>query len=402
VFVIDGFLMVFVCCRPRSIGDFFTWGPVATDQAYFRELRLRPGSPMIDILVQQPLERLQSLSLLQEESWNKKNVSIILGTTSHEGTIFVYTAFPTRMSKLLFQTILISFFRTTSNLIQQMYQKGIKEIEETTPYPDYRIILAQIIGDYLFRCPNQQFAQLIGGSSSHYQQSLQAEGEGGRGGVKNIYLYEFALSTRTPGFACCNGLACHTCEIPFVFNHHDLISQDYVWPLVPSFDHQEEENDNDKDEEDEKEKEKGWLQRLFHKVKTLLPSDQASSSLPLSLSSSQPATHISAAELMSTYWTNFATFHHPNPDTREKQQQEEEDEQDILWWPNVFADLSFRRNNKRMSRVRTKLSKHRHFEDDDDEAMRPIHQLVIDTSSRIDVIEQDCICKTWNTLHYQF
>ena len=28
---------------PRSIGDFFTWGPVLTDQHYSREVRLRPG-----------------------------------------------------------------------------------------------------------------------------------------------------------------------------------------------------------------------------------------------------------------------------------------------------------------------------------------------------------------------
>ena len=28
---------------PRSIGDFFTWGPVLTDQHYDREIRLRSG-----------------------------------------------------------------------------------------------------------------------------------------------------------------------------------------------------------------------------------------------------------------------------------------------------------------------------------------------------------------------
>jgi len=43
---------------PRSIGDFFTWGPVVTDAAYYREFRLRPG-PVANMTVRHPLAAMQ-------------------------------------------------------------------------------------------------------------------------------------------------------------------------------------------------------------------------------------------------------------------------------------------------------------------------------------------------------
>jgi hypothetical protein len=49
--------------RPRSIGDFFTWGPVVTDAAYYREVRLRPG-PVANVTVRQPIEALRELQRL--------------------------------------------------------------------------------------------------------------------------------------------------------------------------------------------------------------------------------------------------------------------------------------------------------------------------------------------------
>ena len=57
--------------RPRSIGDFFTWGPVATDAAYYREVRLRPG-PVANVTVRQPIEALRELQSLK--------VPVIIGT----------------------------------------------------------------------------------------------------------------------------------------------------------------------------------------------------------------------------------------------------------------------------------------------------------------------------------
>ena len=49
---------------PRSLGDFFTWGPVVTDHHYQREVRLRPG-PVSDIEVLQPLQQLSQRRPLQ-------------------------------------------------------------------------------------------------------------------------------------------------------------------------------------------------------------------------------------------------------------------------------------------------------------------------------------------------
>jgi carboxylesterase type B len=216
---------------PRSIGDFFTWGPVITDASYYREIRLRgfarssiypddgydedvyyssfPHHYLYDdidalhvsnITVRQPIEAMKEL--------RKIDVPVIMGTNSHEGTVFVFTAFPTRMAKFIYQALVFSFFRSAAPQILKMYASLADTISESA-YPDYRLVLSQIIGDYLFRCPNQYFAS-----------QLTAVGTA-------VYLYEFALPTRTPGFPCCDGLSCHTCEIPYVFHHIDIINNEF-------------------------------------------------------------------------------------------------------------------------------------------------------------------------------
>ena len=83
-----------------------------------------------------------------------------------------------------------------------------------TPQPDYRIVLAEILGDYLFRCPNQFVANQLASIGTP------------------VFLYEFSLATRTPSFPCCDGLACHTCELPYVFEQLDIIKSDYSWASV--------------------------------------------------------------------------------------------------------------------------------------------------------------------------
>eukprot|EP01038_Epipyxis_sp_PR26KG_P008016 gene8016-10864_t len=188
---------------PRSIGDFFTWGPVITDSSYAQKARLYAG-PLSNITVRQPIEALKILK--------RVDVSVIIGTNSHEGTVFVFTAYPSRMPKFIFQTLVFSFFRTNAPNVLNLYKGFSKQISES-PYPDYRLVLAKIIGDYLFRCPNQYFAEQLQTESSKFP----------------VFLYEFSLPTRTPGFPCCDGLACHTCELPYVFNQLSLIELDYTW-----------------------------------------------------------------------------------------------------------------------------------------------------------------------------
>ena len=57
-------------------------------QHYYRELRLRPG-PIANISVFQPIKILRDLS--------RSEVPVILGSNAHEGTVFVFTAYPTTM-----------------------------------------------------------------------------------------------------------------------------------------------------------------------------------------------------------------------------------------------------------------------------------------------------------------
>lgn len=58
--------------RPRAIGDFFTWGPVITDNSYYRESRLKRAA-LSDVIVKQPLEAVRLLK--------RVNVPIIIGAT---------------------------------------------------------------------------------------------------------------------------------------------------------------------------------------------------------------------------------------------------------------------------------------------------------------------------------
>ena len=126
------------------------------------------------------------------------------GANTHEGTVFVFTAYPTRMAKIVYQALVISFFRTAAPRVLRMYAPLTKMLAQSA-YPDYRLVLSRIIGDYLFRCPNSYFAaQLVEAGAP-------------------VYHYEFALPTRTPGFPCCDGLACHTCEVPYVFNQVSIL-----------------------------------------------------------------------------------------------------------------------------------------------------------------------------------
>ncbi|KAJ1417020.1 Alpha/Beta hydrolase protein [Ochromonadaceae sp. CCMP2298] len=138
---------------PRSIGDFFTWGPVVTDSSYYREVRLRPG-PLSNVTVRQPIDALKDL--------RKLDVPVIIGSNSHEGTVFVFTAYPTRMTKIIYQALVFSFFRGAAVKVLRMYAPLARRVSESA-YPDYRLVLSRVIGDYLFRCPNQYFASLLTG-----------------------------------------------------------------------------------------------------------------------------------------------------------------------------------------------------------------------------------------------
>lgn len=138
---------------PRSIGDFFTWGPVITDDAqYRREVRQNPPGSLSNITVMQPMRALQEIF--------RSDVPVILGTNSNEGAVFIYTAVPARVNRVFYETSLFGFFRGYNQQINKLYRQSLLRVEKS-PNPDYREVLAEIIGDYLFRCPNYHAASLL-------------------------------------------------------------------------------------------------------------------------------------------------------------------------------------------------------------------------------------------------
>ncbi len=262
---------------PRSIGDFFTWGPVITDSSYQREARLRPG-PLSNVTVRQPLQALRDLRRL--------DVPVIIGSNSHEGIVFVFTAFPTRMPKPLYQALVVSFFRTHALQILKLYSPLTDYISES-PYPDYRVVLSTIIGDYLFRCPNQLFARQLSNTGAP------------------VFLYEFSLPTRTPGYPCCDGLACHTAELPYVFNQLKVIDEDYAWydpspiPIGP-------------EEQESSDKKNSFFQDIFGATRNVLGMGGASTFQHQDTVAQRLAIDKKVSDLMADYWTTFVTNGDPN------------------------------------------------------------------------------------------
>lgn len=183
---------------PRSIGDFFTWGPVVTDESWRREHRLRPDAPVCNVTVAQPMRAIRSVV--------RANVPVLIGTNTDEGVVFVYSAFGFRMNRLTYLLLVVLFFRASAPAVLKTYAQLAHGSRD-----DYRQVLSTIINDYLFRCPNLLYAQLLAATGS------------------TVFLYSFGLETRTPGFPHCDGKACHTAELPYVFAQMEIIARDYAW-----------------------------------------------------------------------------------------------------------------------------------------------------------------------------
>lgn len=310
---------------PRSIGDFFNWGPVLTDSQYYREVRLRRGSPISNMTVRQPIEAMKTLK--------KLDFPLILGTTSHEGIVFVYTAFPTRMMfKFIFQAIVFSFFREAAPRVMKLYSSLTKRVDKSDS-PDYRIVLSRIIGDYLFKCPNILFAN----------QAAKLNNP--------VFLYEFSLQTRTPGFACCDGLACHTCELPYVFEHINMIQKDYSWiekEVAPSLNKNIIKNETKDDSLFNIDLD--LMFNSFDKLKELLGYSRDKRQQRLKLD-------VNVARLMASYWTTFASYSNPNglidinavvSGTRPK---------NAPWWPQLFGELPSEKAGTEMNKDSIQRSK---------------------------------------------
>jgi len=91
--------------------------------------------------------------------------------------------------------------------------KALKEAAKVNV--DYRPVMSRIIDDYLFRCPAWHLAHSV--SRNRIE----------KGKKNNVYVYQFSHSTHIPGFPECWGKACHTAELPYVFQAMDIIRSNY-------------------------------------------------------------------------------------------------------------------------------------------------------------------------------
>ena len=84
--------------------------------------------------------------------------------------------------------------------------------------------MSTIIDDYLFRCPSWKLAsQLTEQRASYFAQNTSASSTSNS---TNVYVYRFSQPTHVAGYPECWGLACHTAEMPYIFNSIPIIMEE--------------------------------------------------------------------------------------------------------------------------------------------------------------------------------
>eukprot|EP00611_Tribonema_gayanum_P010578 TRINITY_DN2061_c0_g1_i4.p1 TRINITY_DN2061_c0_g1~~TRINITY_DN2061_c0_g1_i4.p1 ORF type:complete len:502 (-),score=90.03 TRINITY_DN2061_c0_g1_i4:1305-2810(-) len=193
---------------PRSVGDFFTWGPVMTDSIHRNLLRrysrtVQGAVPLMNVT--QPLTMWGAAT-----GGTMAEVPVLMGANSHEGQMFVYAAFPVNMPKYVYWGFVLALFKDSAPKVLQQYGELARQYRGSG---DYRPVMSQIIHDYLFRCPLRRTAHLLQDRRDRSENPA---------GTPPVFVYEFSHPTTVPGFAACNGLACHTAELPYVFEQLEV------------------------------------------------------------------------------------------------------------------------------------------------------------------------------------
>ncbi|KAG5186546.1 Alpha/Beta hydrolase protein [Tribonema minus] len=200
---------------PRSVGDFFTWGPVMTDSIHRNLLRrysrtVQGAVPLMNVT--QPLTMWGAAT-----GGTMAEVPVLMGANSHEGQMFVYAAFPVNMPKYVYWGFVLALFKDSAPKVLQQYGEMARQYRGSG---DYRPVMSQIIHDYLFRCPLRRTAHLLQDRRDRSENPA---------GTPPVFVYEFSHPTTVPGFAACNGLACHTAELPYVFEQLEEIRSSYSY-----------------------------------------------------------------------------------------------------------------------------------------------------------------------------
>ncbi|ACI65697.1 predicted protein [Phaeodactylum tricornutum CCAP 1055/1] len=131
---------------PRSVGDFFTWGPTLTE-----ELKLTVGG-RTPFGSTSPLSR-EHVMFRDLDSWKWQNnrdtswaavnvtqplknlnlipddIPVIIGANKHEGEMFVHGAFPITMSKTVYWMFVGALFRDSASRVLKHYRAYVDQIE---------------------------------------------------------------------------------------------------------------------------------------------------------------------------------------------------------------------------------------------------------------------------------
>lgn len=142
---------------PRSVGDFFTWGPTLTKEMRVR-LTLRSDGRFLTKSEDHRLPRLADSESHQQwisewrhgdevtnsARWSAVNVSqpmknldkipddipILIGSNKHEGELFVHSAFPAPMPKAVYWMFVGALFRDSSSRVLNHYRGYVEEVEK--------------------------------------------------------------------------------------------------------------------------------------------------------------------------------------------------------------------------------------------------------------------------------
>lgn len=328
-----------------------------TDHAYYQEWRKNP-SFISNISVFQPLETLHRLHYF--------NIPVLLGSNTHEGNLFVYGAFSAKMTKMVFQAVLYGFFREMTPKVLQAYSGLISQISKLTQsQSDYRTVLSQIISDYLFRCPTQQFADELHGMGFP------------------VYLYEFGLPTKLPNFLFCDGLSCHTSEIPYVFANKDIILNHFSWQSP--VDTKSTTEDAINEQQVFQHRFSSWFENIFNSFFDENLRDR----LPDKMQIMERTVDEHVADLMSSFWIMFADK--GSPSTQH------------YWWPNLKPNqMVLSTDSISTFRVQLTIQGTNSAKIQLSTKKQLLHQMTFGLKTKVVVIENDCICDFWHSLNYRF
>ncbi|XP_051727045.1 crystal protein [Ctenopharyngodon idella] len=138
----------------------------------------------------------QPITAFQTGRWQSYK-PVILGTTSEEGVIFVYGVFNQSVSMLECVLYTVAIFK----------QHALRILHKYIPFyrnQDRRVMLSQIVTDYVFLCPARLSAR----------SGVRAGG--------SVWLYVFDHAPSDPniwaGLPFCYNHTCHGAELPFLFD----------------------------------------------------------------------------------------------------------------------------------------------------------------------------------------